>query len=190
MQASYFCHSGPKNSTSWGPAVFDSLSQPNLDLFHQTLSVLADFFLLENWLMVASVVLIWKTRSSYFLTPKKTSLGPAVLESLSQPIFEMFHQTYLFWRNFFLLENWLMVASVVLIWKTRSSYFCHCWHWQICAYNWWFLHLLLFNSKQKWSHFLSCKLSLHHHWGMETSRGQWILMDTFFQTGQILVDIF
>ena len=80
---------------------------------------------------------------------------------MSQPSLEMFHRTCLFWRNFFLLENWLMVASVVLIWKTRSSYFCHCWHWQICAYNWWFLHLLLFNSKQKWSHFLSCKLSLH-----------------------------
>ena len=63
--------------------------------------------------------------------------------------------------DFFQLENWLMVASVVLIWKTRSSYFCHCWHWQICAYNWWFLHLLLFNSKQKWSHFWSCKRSLH-----------------------------
>ena len=26
--------------------------------------------------------------------------------------------------------------------------------------------------------------------GMETSRGQWLLMDTFFQNGQILVDIF
>ena len=25
--------------------------------------------------------------------------------------------------------------------------------------------------------------------GMETSRGQWILLDTFFQNGQILVDI-
>ena len=104
-------------------------SRPSLELFYRTVS--ADFFPVRKLTNGCFRCLNWKTRSSYyciattqvtaFLLHHRASQGPAIFDWLSQPTLEMFHWTCLFWLIFFLLEKWLIVAAIILIWKTFSS---------------------------------------------------------------------
>ena len=65
------------------------------------------------------------------------------------------------------------VYKILKIWMTIYTYsptYVHFGYWKKCI--------------MKNSHYRDCNN------GMENSRGQWILVDTFFQNGWILVDIF